>query len=137
MKQAIQPYLHFGENCKEAMQYYHSVFGGNLEIMHIGESPSKEHFPVEIHNQILHASLNNGDFHLLASDMCGQGDLNQGNSVQLSLNCSSKAEIEKLYQQLSEGGKVLQKLDKQFWGALFAMVIDKFGVRWMLSFEEK
>lgn len=135
MKQAIQPYLHFGENCKEAMQYYQSVFGGKLEIMPIGESPAKEHFPVEIHNQILHASLINGDFHLLASDMCGQGDLNQGNSVQMSLTCSSKEEIVMLYQQLSEGGKIIQSLEKQFWGSLFAMVIDKFGVRWMLSLD--
>ncbi|NHE56278.1 VOC family protein [Cyclobacterium plantarum] len=137
MKNSIQPYLHFGDNCKDAMQYYQGIFGGELEIMPIGESPSKEHFPAEIHQQILHSSLNNGDFHLMASDMCGQGELNQGNAVQLSLDCASEEEINKLYNALSAGGKILQKLEKQFWGDLFAMVIDKFGVRWMLTLAEK
>lgn len=135
MNNAIQPYLHFGENCHEAMTFYQGLYGGQLEMMPIGESPAKEHFPTEIHNQILHASLVNGDFHLLASDMCGQGELNQGNSVQLSLYCSSKEEIETLYHELSVDGQVLQALEPQFWGYLFAMVIDKFGVRWMLSLD--
>lgn len=136
MKKPVQPYLHFDENCREAMSYYQSLFGGDLELMSIGESPSKDHFPKELHQQILHGSLINGDFNIMASDMCGQGLLHQGNSVQLSLDCSSKDEINKLYQQLSEGGKVVQELGEQFWGALFAMVMDKFGVRWMLSYDK-
>lgn len=135
MKNPAQPYLHFQDNCKEAMQFYQELFGGELEIMPIGASPAKEHFPENLHNQILHASLSNGDFKFMASDMCGQGDLVQGNSVQLSLDCDSKEEIDHLYEKLSEGGTVVQKLEPQFWGALFAMVIDKFGVRWMLSLE--
>jgi PhnB protein len=136
MKQAIQPYLHFDDNCRDAMQFYQSLFGGELEIMPISESPAKDQFPEELHNQILHASLSNGDFNLMASDMCGQGDLNQGNSVQLSLNCSSEEEINNLYKKLSDGGQILQELKEEFWGALFAMIVDKFGVRWMLSLEK-
>ncbi|WP_194776212.1 VOC family protein [Pararhodonellum marinum] len=136
MKKSVQPYLHFDENCREAMQYYQSLFGGDLELMSIGESPSKEEFPSKLHHQIMHASLINEDFNLMASDMCGQGPLHQGNSVQLSLDCSSEDEINKLYQQMIDGGKVEQELGEQFWGALFAMVIDKFGVRWMLSYDK-
>ncbi len=136
MKQPIQPYLHFNENCQEAMQFYQSLFEGNLEIMPIGDSPAKDQFPKELHHQVLHSSLKNGDFQIMASDMCGQGSFHQGNSIQLSLNCSSEDEINTLYQQLSEGGKVLQELGEQFWGSLFAMVIDRFGVRWMLSYDK-
>jgi PhnB protein len=135
MKNPAQPYLHFQDNCKEAMKFYQELFGGELEIMPIGESPAKEHFPENLYDQVLHASLNNGAFNIMASDMCGQGDLMQGNSVQLSLDCDSKEEIDQLYQKLSEGGQVVQKLEPQFWGSLFAMVIDKFGVRWMLTLE--
>jgi PhnB protein len=135
MKNTVEPYLHFQDNCKEAMQFYQKIFGGDLEIMPIGESPAKDHFSEDLYDQILHASLNNGNFNIMASDMCGQGELKQGNSVQLSLNCDTKEEIDHLYQKLSEGGKVVQKLEPQFWGALFAMVIDRFGVRWMLSLE--
>jgi PhnB protein len=135
MKQAIQPYLNFDGNCKEAMQFYQSLFGGELEIMSIAESPAKDQFPEELHNEILHSSLINGDMKLMASDMCGQGPLNQGNSITLSLDCSSKDEINNLYKQLSDGGQIIQELKVEFWGALFAMVVDKFGVRWMLSLE--
>ncbi len=73
MKKPIQPYLHFDENCREAMQFYQSLFGGELELMPIGDSPDKDQFPKEIHHQVLHSSLKNGDFNMMASDMCGQG----------------------------------------------------------------
>lgn len=137
MKNAAQPYLHFNEECKDAMEFYHQLFGGELELMPISESPAKDQFPKELHTQILHACIVNGEFNIMASDMCGQGELTQGNSVQLNLNCESKEEIEHLYQKLSENGTIIQKLEPQFWGSLFAMVVDKFGVRWMLSFDDK
>ena len=136
MKRPLQPYLHFDENCKEAMQFSQCLLGGTLELMPISESPAKDQFPEELHHQVLHSSLKNGDFNLLASDMCGQGVLNQGNTVQLSLTCTSEDEINNLYQELSEGGKVMEELKEPFWGSLFAMVIDKFGVRWMLSYDK-
>lgn len=137
MKNAIQPYLHFEDNCKEAMEFYHKLFGGELEIMQIGESPAKEEFPEDLYDQVLHARLSNDDFHMMASDMCGQGELKRGNSIQLNLNCSSEKEIKELYKELSKDGKILSELKKEFWGALFAMVIDRFGVRWMLSLDKK
>lgn len=70
----------------------------------------------------------------MASDMCGMRELKPGNSVEINLNCSSEKEINHLYKQLSKKGEILQE---QFWGALFAMVIDRFCVRWMLTFEKK
>lgn len=135
MKKAIQPYLHFDDNCREAMQFYQNLFGGNLEIMTIAESPAKEQFPEDLHNQVMHATLSNRDFKLMASDMCGQGKMQRGNGIQLSLNCSSEDEIKRLYGLLSEGGQVEQELAPQFWGSLFAMLVDKFGIKWMLSLE--
>ena len=137
MKQATQPYLHFNGNCLAAMEFYGNLFGGKPQVMTIGESPAKEQFPESLHDQVLHSQLQNDDFHIMASDMCGMGELKPGNSVEINLNCSSEKEINHLYKQLSEKGKILQKLQEQFWGALFAMVIDRFGVRWMLTFEKK
>jgi len=119
------------------MEFYQSIFGGQLDMMQIKDAPDRELFPKDIDHQIMHASLRNDDFVLMASDMCGQGSLNRGNSAQLSLNCSSEKEINQLYQKLSEGGKITQELNEVFWGGLFAMVTDKFGVRWMLSLENK
>jgi PhnB protein len=137
MKQAAHPYFHFDGNCREAMNFYAELFGGKPEIMTIGESPAKEQFPKELHSQVMHSHLQNGDFVMMASDMCGMGDLTQGNSVEISLTCSSEEEINRLYKQLSEGGRISQELQEQFWGELFAMVTDRFGVRWMLSFRKE
>src|SRR5690606_22133670 len=105
--------------------------------MPISESPQKQDFANEIQDEIMHSSLVNGDFMIMASDMCGMGELTQGNSVQLNLNCSSSEEISGLYEKLSEGGKILNELREEFWGSTFAMVIDRFGVRWMLSYDKK
>jgi PhnB protein len=135
MKNAAQPYLHFTDNCKEAMSFYQGIFGGELEMTVVGDSPAKEHFPKEIHHQILHSSLKNGDFFVMASDMCGMGDAERGNALQMNLNCDSKEEIDTLYKSLTEGGKIIEALNEPFWGGLFAMVQDRFGVRWMLSFD--
>jgi PhnB protein len=137
MKQTTQPYFHFDRNCREAMEFYQQLFGGQLEIMTIGESPAKEHFSKDLYDEIMHSNLTNGDFCIMASDMCGMGELKPGNSVNINLNCSSEEEINHLYKQLSEEGIILQELQPQFWGALFAMVTDRFGVRWMLSLEQE
>jgi PhnB protein len=60
MKKAIQPYLHFEDNCKEAMQFNQTLFGGELYLMVVGESPAKEEFAEEYHHhQILHSTLRN------------------------------------------------------------------------------
>lgn len=137
MKNPIQPYLHFDGNCRDAMGFYKSLFGGELNLMPISESPQKQDFANELQNEIMHSSLVNGDFMIMASDMCGMGKLIQGNSVQLNLNCSSSEEIKDLYEKLSDGGKILNELREEFWGSTFAMVIDRFGVRWMLSYDKK
>jgi len=135
MKQAIQPYLHFNDNCREAMQFYQTLFGGELEIMTIADSPAKDEFPESLHYQIMHATLHHGDFRLMASDMCGQGEATPGNAIELSLDCENEAEIQTLYEQLSEGGTIISPLKKEFWGAYFAMVQDAYGIRWMLSLD--
>ncbi|GAA5037764.1 VOC family protein [Marivirga lumbricoides] len=136
MKKATQPYFHFDGNCREAMTFYQNLFGGKLDLMPIKDSPAKDQFQPEIHDQIMHASLENGDFMLMASDMCGMGEVKRGNNVEINLNCESEEEINHLYQQLSAGGEILNELREEFWGAKFAMLIDQFGVRWMMNYEK-
>lgn len=135
MKKAIEPYLHFNNNCRQAMEFYQNLFGGELFIMTIGESPQKDNFSPELHDQVMHAHLRHGELHLMASDACGTGEITYGNGIDLNLNCTSIEEIQRLYTVISLEGTVIQELKQQFWGALFAMVIDPFGVRWMLSLE--
>jgi PhnB protein len=74
---------------------------------------------------------------LMASDMIGPDGLNQGNNISLSLNCSSEEEIHSFFSKLSEGGKIIEPLKPQFWGAIFGCLEDKFGIRWMFNYETK
>lgn len=134
MKNAVKPYLNFEDNCMEAMQYYQEVFGGDLEAMKVSASPVSSQFSAEVQNQVLHACLKHGDFIIMASDLCGMGERQSGTSVEMNLDCSSEAEIRELYTSLSEGGQIIEELKEQFWGDLFVMVADRFGVRWMLTY---
>lgn len=138
MKQ-ITPYLFFEGNCREAMNYYKDIFGGELFIMTVGESPEKdkEHMP-DNKDAILHASINVGDtLMLMASDTMQEGQkADMGEGVYNTILCSSKEEIDTLFARLSDGGNVAQPLIKAFFG-WFGIVTDKFGVKWMLTFDSK
>lgn len=73
---------------------------------------------------------------LMGSDMVGPDGYIKGNTVALSLNCSSEDEINSFYTKLSEGGKVLDPLKTQFWGAMFGVFNDRYGIRWMLMYDK-
>jgi len=133
----INSYLTFSGNCREAMMFYKDCLGGELMLQTVGESPLAEKLPKKMKEFILHASLSNGSFVLMGSDMVPDSGLVKGNSVSLSLNCSSEEEIKRCYQKLAEGGKKDHPLENTFWGALFGDLTDKFGNHWLLNFEEK
>lgn len=137
MKQAVQPYLNFRDNCMEAMQFYQKIFGGELNMMKVSESPVSSQFPAEVQHQVLHSSLKNDDFFLMASDQCGMGEHKPGSSIEMNLNCLSEDEMKQLYHEISEGGQIIEEMKEQFWGDLFAMVIDRFDIRWMLTYTLK
>lgn len=101
-----------------------------LDIMKIGDSPMAAQMPDMI-DQVLHSTLQNEHITLMASDM-GSKDLKE-QMVELTLVCSSKEEIERLFKALSEGGKVTRALTEEFFGT-FAQFTDKFGVQWMMQF---
>ena len=125
-------YLRFDGNCREAMTFYHSIFGGRLFMQTIGETPMREHMPATMHDRILHADLGGPDFRMMASEMTGTEPLTMGNSFSVVLVCSSKAEIESLFGKLSEGGKVGHPLEEAFFGTI-GDCVDRFGVPWMLQ----
>lgn len=133
----INAYLNFDNQCKEAMTFYKECLGGDLAMQTIGDSPMGAACPEAMKGQILHATLHNNGIVLMGSDMKGPDGFAQGNSMSLALNCSSEEEINKFYSSLSTGGKIMEPLKEQFWGALFAAFTDKFGVRWMLNFDKK
>ena len=132
----INSYLTFSGNCREAMTFYKECLGGELTLQTIGESPLAEKMLPKMKDCILHSTLTNGSFVLMATDCVPESGLIKGNSVSLSLNCGSEEEIRSCYQKLSAGGKADHLLEDTFWGALFGDFTDKFGNHWLLNFDK-
>ena len=138
MTTQINAYIGFNGKCREAMNFYKDCLGGELTVQTVGGSPIEKEFPEGMKDQILHSSLmRNGTLMLMATDCSAPGGFVEGNNIALSLNCSSEEEINTFYSRLSEGGKIIDSLKQQFWGALFGVFDDKYGIRWMLNYETK
>ena len=129
----IHAYLNFNGNCREAMTFYKECLGGDLMLQSIEGTPFVAQCPAGKEHQIMHSSLMKDGLLLMASDMTGPDGYNQGNNMALSLNCSSEDEINSFFSKLSSGGKILDALKPQFWGAIFGCITDKFGIRWMFN----
>lgn len=133
----INAYLTFNGNCREAMNFYKDCIGGELTIMPVAGSPVEAECPAAMKDSILHSTLIKESLVLMGSDMLGPGGLVHGNNVALSLNCSSEEEIDSFYASLSVGGTILDPLKIQFWGAKFGVFNDKYGISWMLNYDQK
>lgn len=139
---AINPYLVFNGNCEEAFLFYKSVFGG--EFPYIGkfkDMPPADGNPVLSEadgNKIMHVSLPIGDGSvLMGSDSnSASGEVTIGQNISISINTKSKEEADKLFNGLSAGGTVTMPMSQTFWGAYFGMFADKFGISWMVNFDE-
>ena len=125
-------YLKFDGNCKLALEFYETVFGGQLNLQTIGDSPAAGQFPPEMKERILHGSLAKDELRIFGTDVAGP-KLTQGNNVFLCLICKSKEEIETLFSKLSSGGEITNPLKQEFFGT-YGDLSDKFGVNWMLQF---
>jgi len=133
----ITPYLNFNGNCREAMTFYKDSLGGELVLQTIKGTPMEAQCPAGTEDQIMHSTLTGDGFVLMASDMLNPGGYQPGNNFSLTINCHSEEQIHSLFSKLAAGGSVFQPLQEQFWGALFGMLTDKFGTRWMLNYEKK
>ena len=139
---SINPYLIFNGNCEEAFLFYQSVFGGEFPYMgKFKDMPADENFPPPSDadaERVMHVSLPIGnDSILLGSDSNSQsGDVVIGANVSISINTESRAEADKLFNGLSAGGNAFMPMNTTFWGAYFGMFIDKFGIHWMVNFDE-
>jgi PhnB protein len=132
----LTAYLVFGNNGREAMNFYQKVFGGDLHVMTMGESPMKDQVPPEAKDLLMHGYLQAPGFALMASDgMQGQPPVN-GDSVALALGVDSVEEAEKLFKELSAGGSIKMELQETFWAHRYGQFADKYGINWMISYNK-
>lgn len=132
MRQLI-PHLNFNGNCREAMTFYQQCLGGELTLQTGAESPIADQLAPEMQQGILHACLQLDGAMLLGSDMLG-AQLVAGNAVALAPQCSSEAELQRMFTALAEGGQVLRAPQQDFWGGIVGALTDKYGQPWMMVY---
>ena len=129
----LNPYLMFNGQCAAAFEFYARCLGGRIEAMipHRG-SPAEGHVSPEWLDKILHARLVAGDAVLMASDSPPEHrEEMRGFSVSLSID--DPREAERIFEALKEDGTVRMPMGETFWALRFGMLVDRFGVPWMIN----
>ena len=133
----IQPYLFFGGRCEEALSFYQSAIGAEVDApMFYKDSPEPTPpgmLQPGFEHKVMHVSFHIGESTLMASDGCSEGQTYTGFS--LSLTVPTETEAEQSFSALAEGGQVTMPLSKTFWSPCFGMLTDRFGVGWMVGVE--
>lgn len=135
----LNPYLNFMGYTEEAFNFYKSVFGGEFPmVLRFKDTPEAARVPAQEQDKIMHISLPVGRNILMGTDALESmgHKITPGTNFSLSISASSTEEADKIFNGLAAGGKVTQPLAKMFWGAYFGMLIDKYGIQWMVGYDE-
>lgn len=137
----INPYLNFDGKAEEAFTFYKSVFGGEFqgEVYKLGNAPGAENLTEEEKNRVMHIALPIGKSDILmASDIVPSAGhkLNVGNNNYVSIFPETREEADHLFNGLSAGGTIEMPMEDQFWGDYFGSFQDKYGVYWMVNYNE-
>lgn len=132
MATLLNPYLGFRDTAREAMEFYHSVFGGELTTSTFAEFQASED-PAE-RDKIMHSMLTTDTgLVLMAADTPNSMDYTPGNNHSISLSGEDEAELRGYWDKLSAGGNVTMPLERAPWGDTFGMCVDKFGISWLVN----
>jgi PhnB protein len=129
----LNPYLNFAGNAEEAVNFYKSALNGEVVMLNrFGDSPMPS--DDDWKQKIMHARIVFGrDNLIMISDTMKGKEISTNGNIQLSIGLEEEAKTKEIFDNLAEGGQVSMPLAKQFWGDLFGMLQDKFGVSWMLN----
>ena len=134
---SLSTYLTFDGNCREAFEFYRSVFGGEFtSFQTFADAPPDMPVPEAEKNRVMHVSLPIGSSVLMGSDS-GSGfgpPVVVGNNFSIALEGESREHVDRVFAALSADGKVLMPLQEAFWGSYFGLWTDKFGINWMANY---
>lgn len=130
MSSTLSPYLSFRDDARQAMEFYASVLGGEPQIMTFGamgtEGPEAD--------KVMHSQLTTTlGYTFMASDTPEGMDFQEGQRVTLAITGDDEEAMTGYFHALAEGGTVTLPLEKQMWGATFGMLVDRFGIAWMVN----
>src|SRR5262245_5662916 len=132
MAAQLNPYLSFRDNAREVMEFYHSIFGGELAMNTFEEFGASED-PAEA-KKIMHSQLSTGSgLVLMAADTPNQMEYTPGSTISMSLSGDEEAEWPGYWDRLSADGTTVMPLEKAPWGDTFGMCVDKYGTTWMVN----
>ena len=132
MSMLLNPYLSFRDTARQAMEFYKSVFGGELTVSTFGDLQGSED-PAE-RDKVMHSELKSDNgFVLMGSDTPNSMGYTPGTNYSVSLSGDDESGLRGYWDGLSDGGTVTLPLEKAPWGDSFGMCIDKFGVSWMVN----
>ena len=142
---SVSTYLNFVNQTEEAFNFYKSVFGTEFigSIARFGDIPPSDDMPPIAEadkNLIMNVALPILGGHVLMGTDAPESmgfKLTMGNNVYITLHPDTREETDRLFQALSDGGKVEQELQDMFWGDYYGSCEDKFGVHWMFNCDEK
>ena len=133
----LNTYLTFDGNCREAFDYYRSVFGGAYTAFQtFGEAPPDMPVPDDKKDQVMHVSLPIGASTLMGSDNPMGPPRAVGTNFSIAINPDSREQCDRFFAQLSEQGEVTMALQDTFWGAYFGSCQDRFGINSMVNFRQ-
>ncbi|OIJ64263.1 VOC family protein [Streptomyces mangrovisoli] len=131
MPSRLNPYLSFDGNAKPALEFYKDVFGGTLNLSTFGEFGQSDD---AVADKIMHGMLETpGGFTLMGADVPPGMEHHPGNTFAVSLSGDDDGELRGYWEKLSTGGSVSVPLEKQMWGDVFGMCVDRFGIAWMVN----
>lgn len=130
---SLNPYISFRDQARAAMEYYRSVFGGELTISTFAEFPGMVADAAEQH-LVMHAQLETPDgFVLMAADTPTGIDYTKPSGISVSVSGDDEASLQRYWTALADGGTVVMPFDTPPWGGRFGMLTDRFGIDWMVA----
>jgi PhnB protein len=133
MNLQVSSYLNFDGRCAEAFAFYERCLGATLgPVFQYAGSPMAETVPSEWQDKIMHGSVTLGGQVLMGADLRPEQYV-APKGFSLSLNLSDPADADRIFTDLSSGGQVLVPIEKTFWAERFGMVVDRFGIPWMIN----
>lgn len=132
----INTYLYFNGQCQEAFEFYADCVGARIDaMMPYRGSPGEQQTPPGLLDKIMHARIKIGDDVVMGSD-APPDRYRQPQGFSLALRTKTPAEAERIFKALSEGGSVFMPLDETFFAHRFGMLLDRFGIPWMVLCEK-
>jgi len=131
----MNPYLSFKGQCEAAFKFYEQCLGGQIgAIFRYTGTPLADQVPADWGDKVMHGSLKLGEQVLMGGDVAPE-HYEEPKGFSLALAIKSTTDAERIFHEMVKGGRVVVPLEKTFWAVRFGMLVDRFGIPWLINCE--